>query len=160
VRIEILNGRIGDLIEFSRAVHAEMAALLSAGRKGSTTIGTRLFVTTFPCHYCARGIVAAGVHEVQFIEPYPKSKALELHADAICVTSKDSISPSRSGGKVLFRPFTGVTPRLYRRAFLKDRDLKDRVSGDFKIGAHDWDTPWHLRSASYVELEAALFKTK
>jgi deoxycytidylate deaminase len=41
------DGRVGDLLEFSRAVHAEMDALLSAGRKGVTTVGARLFVTTF-----------------------------------------------------------------------------------------------------------------
>ena len=60
-----------------------MDALLSAGREGVSTVGTRLFVTTFPCHYCARHIVGAGVYEVQYIEPYPKSLALELHNDAI-----------------------------------------------------------------------------
>lgn len=64
---KVRDGRVGDLLEFSRAVHAEMDALLSAGRKGASTVGTRLFVTTFPCHYCARHIVSAGVDEVQFI---------------------------------------------------------------------------------------------
>ncbi|MGO9265291.1 MAG: hypothetical protein ACLQBA_10480 [Candidatus Binataceae bacterium] len=119
---------LGDLIEFSRAVHAEMATLLSPGRKGVTTVGTRLFVTTFPCHYCARGIVAAGVDEVEFIEPYPKSRALDLHSDAISVSSKDQSPPTMRGGKMLFRPFAGVTPRLYRRACLKDRELKNPIS--------------------------------
>ncbi len=55
----IRKGRLGDLIEFSRAVHAEMDAVLSAGREGISTIGTRLYVTTFPCHYCARHLVSA-----------------------------------------------------------------------------------------------------
>ena len=54
---KVRDGRVGDLLEFSRAVHAEMDALLSAGRKGASTIGSRLFVTTFPCHYFARHIV-------------------------------------------------------------------------------------------------------
>jgi deoxycytidylate deaminase len=74
---------LGALIEFSRAVHAEMDALLTAARKGVSIVGTRLFVTTFPCHYCARHLVAAGVDEVQFIEAYPKSRAISLHRDAI-----------------------------------------------------------------------------
>src|SRR5262249_28259684 len=82
-KLLLRQSRVGDLIEFSRAVHAEMDALLSAARKAVSTVGTRLFVTTFPCHFCARGIVAAGVDEVQYIEPYPKSLALELHSDAI-----------------------------------------------------------------------------
>lgn len=83
LRISLKKTEIGDLIEFSRAVHAEMDAILSAARSGRSTVGGRLFVTTFPCHYCARHIIAAGVHEVQYIEPYPKSQALELHQDAI-----------------------------------------------------------------------------
>src|SRR5580658_8370770 len=52
--VELRKTRIGGLLEFSRAVHAEMDALLSAARKGESLVGTRLFVTTFPCHYCAR----------------------------------------------------------------------------------------------------------
>ncbi len=67
--------RIGQLLEFSRAVHAEMDALLTAARSGTKTGNTRLFVTTFPCHNCARHIVSAGVIEVQYIEPYLKKSS-------------------------------------------------------------------------------------
>jgi deoxycytidylate deaminase len=160
LRLELRDSRVGDLLEFSRAVHAEMDAVFSAARKGVTTVGTRLFVTTFPCHYCARGIVAAGIDEVQYIEPYPKSQALSLHPDAITVNGKDWKEPSKGGTKVLFRAFTGVAPRLYKRAFLKDRELKDSKSGEFKIGTPEWGSPWHLQGVSYVELEAALAKSK
>jgi deoxycytidylate deaminase len=97
--------RIGSLLEFSRAVHAEMDALLSAARKEISPIGTRLFVTTFPCHYCARHIVTAGVDEVQYVEPYPKSQALDLHEDAIQVELSGWKPPSHGGTKVLFVPF-------------------------------------------------------
>ena len=139
----IRETRLGGLIEFSRAVHAEMDAILSAGRSGISTIGTRLFVTTFPCHYCARHIVSAGVYEVQYIEPYPKSKALDLHDDAICIVPDDWTPPEQISiaderrlteappeGRVLFRPFEGVAPRLYQRAFEKTWGLKDKVSGE------------------------------
>jgi deoxycytidylate deaminase len=67
-KLQLRRSRVGELIEFSRAVHAEMDALFSAARKGVSTVGTRLFVTTFPCHSCARGIVTAGVDEDQYIE--------------------------------------------------------------------------------------------
>ncbi len=159
LKTDLRKSRIGDLLEFSRAVHAEMDAVLSAGRTGVSTVGTRLFVTTFPCHYCARGIVAAGIDEVQYIEPYPKSQALHLHSDAITDSEHGWTPPSKDGKKVLFRPFAGVAPRLYQRAFLKDRDLKDATTGTHLIGDPDWATPWHLRRASYVELEAALAKS-
>ncbi|MCU1303624.1 MAG: bpiD [Candidatus Sulfotelmatobacter sp.] len=155
---ELRHTRIGSLIEFSRAVHAEMDAILSAARQGGRLTGTRLFVTTFPCHYCARHIVSAGVDEVQYIEPYPKSQALDLHADAIQVEATNWKPPSENGSKVLFRPFSGVSPRFYKKAFLKERDLKDNASGDMKIGAPEWGQPWSLRKNSYIELEAELSK--
>jgi deoxycytidylate deaminase len=136
---QLRKSRIGQLIEFSRSVHAEMDALVSAARKGVSTVGAKLFVTTFPCHNCARHIVAAGVDEVQFIEPYLKSRALTLHADSITQSVAGWVPPSiaRSRGMtgpyvVLFRPYVGAAPRLYRRAFVKDGEVKDPSTGDFK----------------------------
>jgi deoxycytidylate deaminase len=170
---KLRNGRIGDLLEFSRAVHAEMDALLSAGRKGATTTGSRLFVTTFPCHYCARHIVSAGVDEVQFIEPYPKSQALLLHRDSIqfekglkpwlrpsdhLIRGERKSASERDEPRVLFRPFTGVAPRMYGRAFQKDRELKDKLTGDLLVQEPEWGTPYDLSRKSYAELETALTK--
>lgn len=153
---DIRQGGVGDILEFSRAVHAEMDALLSAAREGVSTLGTRLFVTTYPCHYCARHIVSAGIDEVQYIEPYPKSRATDLHSDAIQIRAPGWQPPSQGGKRVLFRPFVGVAPRMYRRAFLKDRELKDSVTGVFELGLPDWGSAWFLRAASYSELEAKL----
>lgn len=175
----IRKTRLGGLIEFSRAVHAEMDALLSAGREGVSTVGTRLFVTTYPCHYCARHIVSAGVYEVQFIEPYPKSLATKLHSDSIEVTPSDWIPPTaRSIGvgpgqagaaqdlekdhvkhsepKVLFRPFVGVASRMYVRAFEKTWQLKNKTTGDFEMRAPEWGSEWATLTIGYPELEAAL----
>lgn len=165
----IRNTKIGQLIEFSRAVHAEMDALLSAAREGVSTIGSRLYVTTYPCHNCARHIVTAGVDEVQFIEPYLKSKALPLHGDSITDSVENWVPPSAFNSltederkdrypQVLFRPFKGVAPRLYRRAFLKDRDLKDSDTGDMLMSPPkpDGDSVSHVLEASYTEIEAKL----
>lgn len=167
----IREGRVGDLLEFSRAVHAEMDALLSAGRKGTSTMGTSLFVTTFPCHYCARHIVSAGVDQVQFIEPYPKSQALTLHKDSIQFeVGTDGWKPpselklikkvddKAQKLRVLFRPFTGVAPRMYRRAFEKDRELKNHLTGVMQVHEPPWGAPYDLSTKSYAELEAALTK--
>jgi deoxycytidylate deaminase len=158
--------RIGQLIEFSRAVHAEMDALLAAARSGSRTKNTRLFVTTFPCHNCARHIVAAGVVEVQYIEPYLKSQAIPLHGDAIVTNPKKWNSPesdkelvaSGTTPNVLFRPFIGVAPRLYRRAFLKDRDLKDNVTGQMvkEFAPADGHAVTETLRVSYAQVEAKL----
>ena len=158
VALQLRGTRIGRLLEFSRSVHAEMDALLSAARKSVSPSGSRLFVTTFPCHYCARHIVASGVDEVQYIEPYPKSQALNLHKDAIVVEHTGWLPPSKGGSKVLFRPFSGIAPQLYKRAFMKDRELKNKQTGDMLIQSPDWGTPWHLPRVSYVQMEAQLSK--
>jgi deoxycytidylate deaminase len=97
---------VHDLTEFGRAVHAEMEALLSCARNGVSPRGGTLYSTTFPCHNCAKHIVAAGVTRVVYVEPYPKSMAEELHADALAVEQE-------SPGKVLFQPFVGVSARRY-----------------------------------------------
>lgn len=156
------NTRLGGLLEFSRAVHAEMDAVLSAARQGLSPVGARLFVTTFPCHVCARHIVAAGIAEVQYIEPYPKSLAFKLHDDSISTNFFDdeggSSAPSKDDSRVLFRHFTGVAPRLYARAFLKDREYKDQKVGTMQIESPEWSTPWDIGSHSYLELEKILTK--
>lgn len=57
----VLKGtQITSLLEFGRMVHAEMAALMDAARLGTSIEGATMYCTTFPCHMCARHIVAAG----------------------------------------------------------------------------------------------------
>lgn len=99
-----------NLIEFSRSVHVEMEAIVSVARSGAgPTVNGTLFTTTFPCHNCARHIVAAGVKKVVFIEPYSKSLAIELH--------HDSISLSEEPNKVHFLQYEGFSPRVAIRVF-------------------------------------------
>jgi len=129
--------RLGSLIEFSRSVHAEMDAIISLARSGSVGIGgATLFTTTFPCHSCARHIVAAGVSEVYYIEPYEKSMAQELHDDAISfedpkmTEGDESTSLNSSGRRVKFLHFEGVSPRLFATAF-RAEERKDKKTGRF-----------------------------
>lgn len=103
--------RIMNLTEFGRPVHAEMEAILAAGRTGNSVRGGTLYTTTFPCHNCAKHIIGAGIREVIYIEPYPKSLADQLHSDAI------NLDHAETGGKVQFRPFVGVAPRRYEALF-------------------------------------------
>jgi deoxycytidylate deaminase len=56
------DGRLYDLTEFGRAVHAEMEALLCCARSGVSPRFGSLFTTTFPCHNCAKHIIAAGIN--------------------------------------------------------------------------------------------------
>lgn len=130
------NTRLKDLIEFSRAVHAEMDAIISLARKGSfSSQGGKLFTTTFPCHNCARHIVAAGITTVHYIEPYEKSLALELHSDSIVGDPTDRDSNS---ARVRFLHFEGIAPRQYQRLFTPSEDRKDDTG---KIRQWSWEKP-------------------
>jgi deoxycytidylate deaminase len=118
------SSRIKDLIEFSRSVHAEMDAIVSVARKGgASVVGGTLYTTTFPCHNCARHIVAAGIVEVFYIEPYEKSLASSLHEDAISLDKSKSESPN----KVRFVHYEGVHPRQYIAFFLAKEDRKNEL---------------------------------
>lgn len=147
----VLKGsRVMNLLEFGRSVHAEMAGLMTAARLGVSVQGGTLYCTTFPCHMCARHIVASGIKRVVYIEPYPKSKAKQLHQDAIVV---DPVTPSNS--HVSFEPFEGVAPRQYQDIF-DARDTRKDAHGR----ASDWQgsaRPRFLRFATvYREIETAI----
>lgn len=70
-----------------------------------------------------------------------------------------SKSDSKSAGKVLFKPFVGVAPRLYLRAFEKTRQLKDKETGDMRFDPPPWGDDWAPYTAAYPELEAALTRS-
>lgn len=113
--------RYMQLIEFVRAVHAEMGALVDAASRGVSVQDGTLYVTTFPCHECARNIVAAGISRVVYIEPYAKSLALELHDNSIQL---DGVA---NANKIPFVPFLGVAPRNYNNIFFAAPDRKDKA---------------------------------
>lgn len=119
------DAQIFDSIDYIRAVHAEAAALLSCENHIDHS-DSILYVTTFPCHECARHIVISGVKRVVYIEPYPKSLVSELFKDSISVDSE-----SCSGSKVLFKPFVGIAPTLYSTLF--EASKKKRKSTDGSI---------------------------
>jgi len=107
-----------DITEFGRAVHAEMDAILAVARTGAGARGATLYSTTFPCHNCTRHIIAAGIKRVVYIEPYPKSKAQDLHADAISIEEQaHKAHATRLENRVSFESFVGVGPRRYADLF-------------------------------------------
>ncbi|HWY19681.1 MAG TPA: anti-phage dCTP deaminase [Candidatus Acidoferrum sp.] len=118
--------QIRNLIEFGRAVHAEMAALIDAARRGVSVRNCTMYVTTFPCHLCARHIVAAGIRRVVYIEPYAKSLAADLYPDSIAIEGG-------SNDKVTFEPFVGVSPRQYVKLF----SMGKRKTDEGHIGIFD-----------------------
>jgi deoxycytidylate deaminase len=126
------NSKLKGLIEFSRAVHAEMHALISAGKKNGHRIqGGKLYCTTYPCHSCARHLIAAGVSEVYYIEPYRKSLATRLHGDAITEDENDL-------NKVRILPYEGVAPSRYLGLFrMKPDSRKGKEDGKVRTGTRE-----------------------
>jgi deoxycytidylate deaminase len=116
------DSRVTNLIEFMRPVHAEMAALMEAARRGVSVQGSVMYVTTFPCHECARHIIAAGISRVVYVDPYPKSLAADLYSDSVSLEG----SEGGSTGKVIFSPFVGVAPRRYMEFFELKGERKNK----------------------------------
>jgi deoxycytidylate deaminase len=147
---DLLDGtQFMDVGEFGRATHAEMGALMHAGRRGRSVQRCTLYTTTFPCHVCARHIVQAGISRVVYNEPYPKSLAQLLHSDSIAIGRE----PRRH--RVLFQPFVGVAPALYSSVFRVPRG--SRRAPDGKVVVWDRRKARPIRFAdpnSYVLREA------
>lgn len=101
---------IKDITEYGRVVHAEMEALLACARNSIGTLEGTMYCTTFPCHNCAKHIIASGIKRVVYVEPFPKSKAFQFHSDSI--TSNKSVKEN-----VLFEPFVGVGARRFISLF-------------------------------------------
>jgi deoxycytidylate deaminase len=150
----LLDGtRVDNLTEFGRAVHAEMSAITDAARRGVSIHQATLYTTTFPCHNCAKHIVAAGLRRVVFIAPYPKSLAGELHDDALV------IDEPRRGGRVAFEHFSGVAPSLYLPLFQRPgkRKKPDGTPDDF--GPADARPRLATVDPLYVEREQAAIRS-
>lgn len=128
-----------------------MEAILGLARaQGGSTESSTLYTTTFPCHNCARHIIAAGIKRVVYIEPYEKSLALDLHDDAI------TLEEGRTD-MTLFENFSGVSPARYASFFLakgKRKDDKghavDIIKGDAKHIAIKYLDPYQMIETKVV----------
>lgn len=119
------DSKISRVMEYSRSIHAEMDVITSMARKqNGDTKDKILYTTTYPCHNCARHIVAAGIKKVVYIEPFDKSLALDLHNDAITKNEESS--------KVIFCDFEGISPRRYNKFFRPTDERKDDKTGTAK----------------------------
>ncbi len=151
--------RVSNLIEFGRVVHAEMNAITEAARRGLSVGGSTIYCTTFPCHMCARHIIAAGIMKVVYVEPYPKSMTAELYEESIALDPVDEAHgpPEASAHRrVVFHPFEGVAPSLYPELY------RAGTRKDHRGYTVDWSKeaarPKIIRTgAAHLNLEAPLF---
>lgn len=153
------KSKISDLTEFGRVVHAEMEAILSCARIGITTVGASLYCTTFPCHNCAKHIIDAGITRVVYVEPYPKSRALDLHSEAISLKTIFDTQPQYD--RVTFEPFTGVGARRFLDLFSMSLGVGSKLKRKDKQGVTvEWKKEgavarMPLLPKSYLEVESA-----
>jgi cytidine deaminase len=147
----LANSAIMDLTEYGRVVHAEMCAICDAARLGRSLKGATLYCTTFPCHNCTKHILAAGIRRVMYMEPYPKSKAKDLHNNEIEIEKE---TPDR----VSFIPFLGISPFRYRDIFQKGKRKND--DGTAKRWIADEELPMlGALSTAYIEVELEEFSS-
>lgn len=130
---KIQESQFMDVLEYGRIIHAEMSAICDAARLGRSVHGAVLFTTTFPCHMCAKHIVAAGIKKVVFLEPYPKSLASNLHSDSIMIEGADRGRYANFPG-VGFEHFYGVSPRRYRELFERNSRKESGIFLDWING--------------------------
>ena len=134
----IKSSLVGNVTEYGRMVHAEMNAMSDAARLGRSLKGSTIFVTTYPCHNCAKHLIAAGIERIVFVEPYPKSKTESLFQDMLGADSSGSF-------KVSIEHFYGISPRRYRDIF--EKGSRQTSEGD----VDDWyerqkiTTAWKCR---------------
>lgn len=141
-----------DIIEFGRAVHAEMAAITEAAKLGRSIAGLNLYVNTFPCHNCAKHIVSSGLAKVVFLRPYPKSGVFDLYPDSIRVDADDSRQPTPDGEPINFRFFKGVGPNRYAELFQKKK-WKDELGKPKEFSASNAAPKISKISAGYLAKE-------
>jgi deoxycytidylate deaminase len=143
---EIRDSQVMDIIEFGRMIHAEMSAITDAARMGVSVRNSVMFCTTFPCHMCAKHIVSSGIRLLIYLEPYPKSMAVELNSDSI--TFDDQLDDR----KVLFTPFVGISPRRYRDIF--EKRSRKTPDGKKKDWYHGFPIPMiEDRTSTYIDNE-------
>lgn len=101
-------------LEFCKALHAEENAIIQSAKIGGFGLkGAKMYATTYPCELCAKKIQQAGIVEVIYVEPYPKSLSKDLYLS-------DGVM------KVDIRQFEGVKAYAYMDLFQPYVDRKDR----------------------------------
>jgi cytidine deaminase len=142
---------VANLLEFGRIVHAEMAAICDAAARGVPIRDSTLYCTTFPCHLCARLIIASGITRVVYIEPYAKSRAKQLYKRAIRVDHDDEFDSDA----VNFEAFVGVSPARFFDLF-QMVSRKDEQGYALKVDVHGEYGPKGVEAGSLAaELESS-----
>lgn len=100
--------------------HAERNAIYNMARAGVSALGARMYVDTFPCADCARGIIQSGITQVNSFAPDRTDKTFARHYAAAETMFAES----------------GVALKLYRRDDPRLKEVMGRFSdiANWKFG--------------------------
>ncbi len=72
----------GTYQERLRCSHAELNAIAQAAYEGVSTRDARIYCVTFPCSYCCKAIIQAGIRKVIYEEDYNDDLSKQLFSEA------------------------------------------------------------------------------
>ncbi len=72
----------GTFQERLRCSHAELNAIAQAAYEGVSTRDARIYCLTFPCSFCCKAIIQAGIRKVIYEEEYDDDLSRTLFAEA------------------------------------------------------------------------------
>ena len=78
----------GQRREVCRNICAEQLAISEAARNGIEIDGSIAYVTTFPCHICAKLLVSSGISEIVYDKDYPDELSKNFLEEAGVITRK------------------------------------------------------------------------
>lgn len=85
---DILKIPSGQRREVCRALCAEQLAVSEAARNGIDLDGSVAYVTTYPCHICAKLLVSSGVSEIVYDFEYPDELSKAFFEEAGTIVRK------------------------------------------------------------------------
>jgi dCMP deaminase len=88
--------------KFMACNHAEENAILNCTRIGISTLGCTLYVTWFPCSYCAKAIIQSGIAEVVYDENFPGHNNSTSWGKSMAIAAE-----ILEEAGVVIRPFSG-----------------------------------------------------
>ena len=59
-------------------VHAEQNALMDCAKRGVSCNGSTAYITHYPCIICTRLLLAAGIHEIKYLENYKNDNLVSI----------------------------------------------------------------------------------
>ena len=74
--------------EVCRNICAEQLAISEAARNGVEIDGSTAYITTYPCHICAKLLVSSGVTEIVYDKEYPDELSKNFLMEAGIIVRK------------------------------------------------------------------------